>query len=572
LGIERPDATVALDQERQGGHSGHGSHGARRRPSGEAPPLPRELRGSGRFWLIVVALTIVAFLLLAFISEGGHLVERIDDAVAQWLEAVRTPWLTHVAHGLNALGSDYVNLALRWAVILGLIYFRRWRHLMVFVGAILLLGWIGSVLPTIIGRPRPYDVTIISGWSGFSMPSAAVAALSGTLLGIGFAFFMDGRWKVRWFYATDVVIVLLGLARIYLGVDHLTDALIGAFLGMGIMVLSFRFFCPETVFPVTYGKRGRSAHLALGGRRGEGIRRAMEEQLGLIVREAKPFGLGGSGGSTPMKLRVANTPEGEDYELFGKLYAASHLRADRNYKATRTILYGRLEDERPFSSVRRLVQYEDYLLRVMRDAGIGVAATLGFVEITPEREYLMVTEFLEGTKEIGDPEVTVDVEVIDSALGIIRQMWDAGIAHRDIKPANILVRGHEALIIDVAFAEVRPSPWRQAVDLANMMLVLGLYAEPKLVFERALRQFTPGDIAEAFAAVHGVASPTQLRSDMKRSGRDLVVEYRAMAPHRDPIAIQRWSVRRIAVTMVTAFMLLVALALVIGNLQGAGLR
>jgi tRNA A-37 threonylcarbamoyl transferase component Bud32 len=382
---------------------------------------------------------------------------------------------------------------------------------------------------------------------------------------------MDGRWKIRWFYATDVVIVLLGLARIYLGVDHLTDAAIGAFLGMGIMVLSFRFFCPEAVFPITYGGRTRAAHLDLGGRRGEAIGRAMAEQLGLTVHEAKAFGLGGSGGSTPMKLRVSDASEGPDFVLFGKLYAASHLRADRNYKATRTIPYGRLEDERPFSSVRRLVQYEDYLLRVMRDAGIAVAESYGFVEITPEREYLMVTEFLEGTKEIGDPEVTVDVDVIDSALGIIRRMWDAGIAHRDVKPANILVRDHVALIIDVAFAEIRPSPWRQAVDLANMMLVLGLYTDTTIVYERALRQFTPDDIAEAFAAVRGVASPTQLRSDMKKCGRDLVEEYRAMAPRRDPIAIQRWSVRRIAVTAITALLLLTALVLALGNLQGAGL-
>jgi hypothetical protein len=58
---------------------------------------------------------------------------------------------------------------------------------------------------------------------------------------------------------------------------------------------------------------------------------------------------------------------------------------------------------------------------------------------------------------------------------------------------------------------------------------------------------------------------------MKKSGRDLVAEYRAMAPHRDPIAIQRWSVRRIGVTAITALMLLVALALALGNLQGAGL-
>ena len=33
-------------------------------------------------------------------------------------------------------------------------------------------------------------------------------------------------------------------------------------------------------------------------------------------------------------------------------------------------------------------------------------------------------------------------------------------------------------MIDVAFVQVRPSPWRQAVDLGNMMLVLAVRTDP----------------------------------------------------------------------------------------------
>ena len=74
----------------------------------------------------------------------------------------------------------------------------------------------------------------------------------------------------------------------------------------------------------------------------------------------------------------------------------SHVRADRWYKLGRTVIYGRLEDEAPFSSVRRLVQYEDYTLRLFCDYGILTAAPFGIVELTPEREYLLVTEFFDG--------------------------------------------------------------------------------------------------------------------------------------------------------------------------------
>ena len=128
---------------------------------------------------------------------------------------------------------------------------------------------------------------------------------------------------------------------------------------------------------------------------------------------------------------------------------------------------------------------------------------------------------------------------------MIRTLWDAGIAHRDIKPGNLMVRSGELLLIDVAFVQVRPSPWRQAVDLGNMMLVLAVRTDPQRVYRRALAYFTEAELAEAFAATRGVASPTQLRAFMKRDPRDLLGEFRALAPQRPPIVLQRWSVRRV---------------------------
>jgi hypothetical protein len=147
----------------------------------------------------------------------------------------------------------------------------------------------------------------------------------------------------------------------------------------------------------------------------------------------------------------------------------------------------------------------------------------------------------------------------------VRRLWDAGLAHRDIKPANLLVRDGHMAVIDVAFAQVRPSPWREAVDLANMMLVLAVRSDARTVYERALLLFTPDEIAEAFAATSGIASPTQLRSALKQDGRDLVAEFRAMAPDRPRISLQRWSVRRLLLALLLAGALIVS-ALAVYNL------
>jgi hypothetical protein len=92
---------------------------------------------------------------------------------------------------------------------------------------------------------------------------------------------------------------------------------------------------------------------------------------------------------------------------------------------------------------------------------------------------------------------------------------------------------------------VRPSPWREAVDLANMMLVLAVCTDAERVYDRALQYFTPDEIAEAFAAARGIASPTQLRTVMRDDGRDLIGRFRALAPPRRPISLQRWGPRRI---------------------------
>jgi hypothetical protein len=127
-------------------------------------------------------------------------------------------------------------------------------------------------------------------------------------------------------------------------------------------------------------------------------------------------------------------------------------------------------------------------------------------------------------------------------------MWDCGLAHRDIKPANLLVRNGQVYLVDVAFAQVRPSPWRQAVDLANMMLVLAVRTNAERVYARALQFFTPDEIAEAFAAARGIASPTQLRAAMKEDGRNLIATFRSLAPPRAPISMQRWNAKRILLT------------------------
>jgi membrane-associated phospholipid phosphatase len=526
-----------------------------RRPTGAPPPLPHPVTITTTAWLILVAAVLAA----AFVASQHTPWLRVDDRISAWmlgqLAAIRTPWLTDVAKGTNVAGTGWRATVLGLTVVALIMVFRRWRHLLVFLGSVLFLEQIGIVIYNGLSRPRPYGVQIIAGWAGYAGGSPPVAVLTITLMGVVYCLAVPGRPRSYTKAAVVAVVALFSLARLYLGVDHPGDVLLGAAFAVAIAVTAFRFFTPNEAFPVVY-RRGRTAHVDVTGRRGEAIRQAVRDQLGFNVTEIKPVGLESSAGSTPLRLRVEGGP---DEYLFAKLYTKGHVRADRWYKLGRTLLYGSLEDEASFKTVRRLVTYEDYALRLLQDTGVRTARPYGIVEITPEREYLMVTEFFAGAVEIG--EAHVDDTMIDQGLLLIRKLWDAGIAHRDIKPGNLMVRSGELLLIDVAFVQVRPSPWRQAVDLGNMMLVLAVRTDPQRVYQRALCYFTPAELAEAFAATRGVASPTQLRAFMKKDPRDLLGEFRALAPKRPPIALQRWSIQRVALAAALLAATVVAVSL-----------
>ena len=525
---------------------------ARRRPVGEPAPLPRDLSGAAPFWMAIVLLLAVGYLA----GRETELLGRAQRAVDAWadevLAGVREGSARDLGRSVDRLLPWELLIVLRWSIVIALAVLRRWRHLAVFVGSIAVVTVIVHWFPT-------------AGIEGTGIPGRASEAMAGTaatLLGVVYGLAPPGPLRLLARVVTALVLAVLTFALLVTDENALSEIAIGLAIGIAVPFLGYRILVPESVYPVTY-RRGRAAHLDVSGARGEAIRRATADQLGLEVTSIEPFGLAGSGGCTPLRLTVE-----DGAHLFAKLYATNHLRADRWYKLGRTTLYGALEDERSFNSVRRMVEYEDYMLRYLRDQGIETAEAVSFVELSPEREYLLLCGFLEGAVEIDRAEV--DEAVIRSGLGLIRALWDHGLAHRDIKPANLLVRERRVVLIDVFFCQVRPSPWRQAVDLANMMLTLALASDAETVYGHALEMFEPDEVAEAFAASRGITIPTQLRKMLAEDGRDLPAAFRALAPPRDPIPIQRWTIRRVALTACLIAGAVLAIGGTVLNLKAAG--
>jgi membrane-associated phospholipid phosphatase len=526
-------ATVAVDAP-----VSVGARVKRRRPTGERPPLPRPVPVHARRALVAAAGVVLVWVSTEVTFGQGSWARRFDRSLLSFAADHRRSWTVTIAKTVDTLTHVGVVHAALVLVLVALLCLRQVRRAVAFAVAVLGTEVIAAAVRQSMQRPRPYDVEIVGSWAGYASPSAPVAALTSLLFGACFAFAPPGIARRRAFGAAAAVVAAVAIGRVVLSTDYLSDMIAGAAIAAVVVIVCFLWIAPDSSFPIRY--RGQRAHVELDQARTAAIRLAMREQLGMEIDTIHPLGNAGSAGSTPLRLDSR-----DGVRLFAKLLAERHVRADRQYKFVRAVFYGRLEDERPFSSVRRLAMNEDYLLRVFAAAGAPVVRSHGLVELTPQREYLVVTEFAESARELGDPDLDVTDGVIDEALQAVRRLWDAGLAHRDIKPSNVMVRDGHVLLIDVGFAELRPSPWRQAVDLANMLLCLALRTDAERVYRRSLSVFTPDDVAEAMAATCSITVPSQLHKAIAADGRDLIGEFRALAPVRPRITIQRWTARRV---------------------------
>ena len=201
----------------------------------------------GIFLLIGAVLAIAGT--YAFGQLAGHVrsggTQAFDEAVLSWIGAHRTPLLESVMLEITSLGTGTVVMMVV-AVAALFLWLNQHRH----SAALLIVATFGGLLLNNLlkagfGRPRPDVIDWATHASFYSFPSGH--AMSATVVYSTVAYLASRlqrthKARVAVMATALVIILLIGISRLYLGVHYPSDVIAGMIIG-----LAWAGFCMATL-------------------------------------------------------------------------------------------------------------------------------------------------------------------------------------------------------------------------------------------------------------------------------------------------------------------------------------
>jgi membrane protein DedA with SNARE-associated domain/membrane-associated phospholipid phosphatase len=161
---------------------------------------------------------------------------RFDLTLETWIRAHSTPMGDKIFTVVSALGSPVTMAGIGAGGALLLLVRRQWLVLSAWVGAFGGAGLLTLILKNIIQRPRPVEATTFLYGMSFSFPSGHAL---GSLVGYGMLAYLIGsmsiesvRERARLGIATAMVVLAIGISRLYLGLHYFSDIVAGYAVGV----------------------------------------------------------------------------------------------------------------------------------------------------------------------------------------------------------------------------------------------------------------------------------------------------------------------------------------------------
>ncbi len=199
---------------------------------------------------LLIAALISAFLLEYFLDLTERLKENqlqgLDQKVSKWIFSYRSESLTPAVKLITDLGDKMAYVVL--VPLIGLLFYvngRRWRLTIQSIIVLLSTSLLNIWIKNIISRPRPLpDLRLVEAHS-YSFPSGhsmSAIAFYGFLVYLTLTLVRNLPLKIFLLLVEILLILGIGLSRIYLGVHYPSDVLAGFAAGLFWLMICIALF------------------------------------------------------------------------------------------------------------------------------------------------------------------------------------------------------------------------------------------------------------------------------------------------------------------------------------------
>lgn len=173
------------------------------------------------------------------------MISTIDNKIYETIIKMLNPTTTAIMTFISFLGSAIVLIALTIGLII-LIKNKKYSKLIAL--NLILVFVLNRILKWIIRRPRPERLKLVLE-NGYSFPSGhsmVAFGFYGFLIYLIYKNFENKKIKYSLIVFLSLIILLIGISRIYLGVHYVTDVIGGFIFAFFYLVVFVKYFCKKT--------------------------------------------------------------------------------------------------------------------------------------------------------------------------------------------------------------------------------------------------------------------------------------------------------------------------------------
>lgn len=200
--------------------------------------------------IIILLLIVIGLITIKIITQKELIIDKIAYDIL--VEKLRSPTITLLMKNITKLSNTSIIITLAIIFTIICLYVIKNKKLAISISLNLLaVASLNQILKLIFKRERPIGYRLIE-MTGYSFPSghAMVSmAFYGLLIYIIYRLVKNKYLKVCLISLNIVIIILIGISRIYLGVHYLSDVLTGYCISVIYLLILTKILNRYKVFP-----------------------------------------------------------------------------------------------------------------------------------------------------------------------------------------------------------------------------------------------------------------------------------------------------------------------------------